>query len=71
MAHHLEYIQLAWYIGMGLGAFRLISQFVIKMIAIFAREKFSDRAFEVLTIRRTAHTQKTLETRQRDHRSEA
>lgn len=50
MAHHLDYIELAWYISVGLGAFRILSQFAIKMIAIFARDTFSTRAFEVLKI---------------------
>jgi hypothetical protein len=50
MAHHLSYIQLAWHVGIALFAFRQISQFAIKMIAIFARDKFSARAFEVLKL---------------------
>ena len=50
MAQHLDYIELAWYIGVSLGGFRLLSQFVIKMIAIFAEDKHSARAFEVLRI---------------------
>jgi hypothetical protein len=55
MAHHLSYIDLAWHVGIALGAFRLLSQFAIKMIAIFAKEKFSDRAFEVLKLRQRGH----------------
>jgi hypothetical protein len=50
MAHHLDYFELIGYVSLGLGAFRVLSQFVIKMIAIFAREEFSKRAFEVLRI---------------------
>jgi hypothetical protein len=50
MAHHLNYLELAWYASMGLGSFRLLSQFAIKMIAIFAKDKFSARAFAVLRI---------------------
>jgi hypothetical protein len=47
------------YFSLGLGAFRVLSQFAIKMIAIFAREEFSKRAFEVLrisSIERAANT---------------
>lgn len=44
----LGYLELTSYVSLGLGAFRLISQFVIRMIAIFAREEFSSRAFKVL-----------------------
>jgi hypothetical protein len=50
MAHHLDYIQLTWYVSIGLGAFKMLSHFTIKMIAIFARDEFSARAFEVLKI---------------------
>jgi hypothetical protein len=50
MVHHLDYIELTWSISVGLGAFRILSQFAIKMIAIFARKKTSERAFEVLRI---------------------
>jgi hypothetical protein len=59
MAHHLDYLELIWYSSLGLGAFRVVSQFAIKMIAIFAREEFSKRAFEVLkisSIERAANT---------------
>jgi hypothetical protein len=52
MAHHLNYLELASYVSLGLGAFRMLSQFAIKMIAIFARDKFSARAFAVLRIGR-------------------
>jgi hypothetical protein len=55
MMHYLSYIDLVWLVGIALGAFRLLSQFAIKMIAIFAKEKFSDRAFEVLKLRRRKH----------------
>lgn len=48
MAHHLGYFELTWYVSLGLGAFRVLSQFAIKIIAIFAADKFSARAFEVL-----------------------
>jgi hypothetical protein len=52
MAHHLNYLELASYVSLGLGAFRMLSQFAIKMIAIFARDQFSARAFAVLRIGR-------------------
>ncbi len=55
MAHHLDYLQLTWYVSVGLGVFKLLSQFAIKLIAIFAREKFSERAFEVLRINWLEH----------------
>jgi hypothetical protein len=50
MAHPWDYIELMGYISAALGAFRVLSQFAIKMIAIFAREEFSKRAFQVLKI---------------------
>jgi hypothetical protein len=50
MAHHLDYMQLTWYVSLGLGTFRILSQFAIKMIAIFGSDKFSARAFGVLRI---------------------
>jgi|HubBroStandDraft_1064217.scaffolds.fasta_scaffold04345_3 hypothetical protein len=50
MTHHLNYSELTLYVSLGLGAFRLLSQFAIKIIAIFAADKFSARAFEVLRI---------------------
>lgn len=55
MVHYLSYIEWAWLVGIALGAFRLLSQFAIKMIAIFAKKEFSDRAFEVLKLRRRKH----------------
>ncbi|MGH3299627.1 MAG: hypothetical protein ACRDP7_48370 [Trebonia sp.] len=51
MALHLTYIELAWFFGM-LSTLRLLFQFVIKMIAIFARDEFSTRAFKVLNLSR-------------------
>jgi hypothetical protein len=51
----MDYIELAWYIGVALGGFRLLSQFIIKMIAIFAGDKHSARAFEVLRITWAEH----------------
>lgn len=50
MAQHLDYLELIGYFSLGLGAFRVLSHFAIKMIAIFAREEISKRAFEVLKI---------------------
>jgi hypothetical protein len=50
MVHPINYIELTGYVSLGLGVFRIVSQFAIKMIAIFAREEFSKRAFEVLKI---------------------
>lgn len=55
MVHHLDYIELAWYASVGLGVFRLLSQFIIKMIAIFASDRFSARAFKVLRISWAEH----------------
>lgn len=60
MSHHWEYIELAWYIAVGLGAFRVLSQFAIKMIAIFGRDKFSERAFQVLRISRAERAPNAL-----------
>jgi hypothetical protein len=60
MAHHMDYIELAWYVGVVLGGFRLLSQFIIKMIAIFASDKISKRAFEVLRIRWAKHAPSVL-----------
>ena|ERR1700733_5878115 len=55
MMHHLGYIELAWYVSLGLGAFKLLSNFAIKMIAIFGREEFSNRAFRVLRMNILEH----------------
>jgi hypothetical protein len=55
MMHHLGYIELIWYVGLGLGAFKLLSNFAIKMIAIFGREEFSNRAFRVLRMNILEH----------------
>jgi hypothetical protein len=55
MVHYLSYIDWVWLAAIALGALRLLSQFAIKMIAIFARKEFSDRAFEVLKLRRRKH----------------
>ncbi len=52
MAHPLSYIELAWYVGVALGAFKLLSEFAITMIAIFGKDKLSDRAFRVLELTR-------------------
>jgi hypothetical protein len=54
MALHLTYIELAWFFGI-LSALRLLFQFAIKMIAIFARDEFSARAFKVLKLGRREH----------------
>jgi hypothetical protein len=54
MALHLTYIELAWFLGI-LSALRLLFQFAIKMIAIFARDEFSARAFKVLKLGRREH----------------
>jgi hypothetical protein len=55
MMHHLGYIELVWYVSLGLGAFKLLSNFAIKMIAIFGREEFSNRAFRVLKMNLMEH----------------
>ena len=55
MMHHLGYIELIWYVSLGLGAFKLLSNFAIKMIAIFGREEFSNRAFKVLRMNLMEH----------------
>jgi hypothetical protein len=67
MAHHLDYVELTWGISMGLSAFRILSQFAIKMIAIFAKKEISERAFEVLRISWTQRAISSL--RDREDRS--
>jgi hypothetical protein len=52
MMHHLDYIELTCFVSLSLGVFKFLSHFAIKMIAIFAREEFSKRAFKVLRIGR-------------------
>jgi hypothetical protein len=68
MVHYLGYVELTWYVSLGLYAFRLLSQFAIKMIAIFARDKFSDRAFRVLRISRLGQNM-SIRRRRRGKRS--
>jgi hypothetical protein len=65
MAHHLNYIELAWFVGV-LGTLRLLFQFAIKMIAIFARDKFSARAFKVLMLDRREHRATIFRSRTND-----
>jgi hypothetical protein len=47
---HLDYVPLTWYASLGLAGFRLLTQFIIKMIAILAPDRASKRALEVLRI---------------------
>jgi hypothetical protein len=63
MMHHLGYIELVGYASLGLGAFKLLSNFVIKMIAIFGREEFSNRAFRVLRMNLMEHRSSILRSR--------
>jgi len=67
MAHHLNYIELAWYVGTGLGSFKMLSRFAIQMIAIFARDKFSARAFKVLALGQRGHRAAIFRSRTSDN----